>query len=161
LKETPRALDAYRLYESLGPARSIDAVARQLDKSRQLIGRWSAAHGWVERVAAYDAQVAAEAEARAREERLAEIERARKQRLQVARAARGKGVEALAAMSAQQLAHLPSGTVRLLEYADRTERLDLGEAEQRVEVSGPEGSAIIFEVRHVSRGDRGSGDDQG
>jgi hypothetical protein len=147
VKETPRALAAYRLYEALGPARSIDAVARQLDKSRQLIGRWCTAHGWVERVRAYDAQVAAEAEQRAREERLAEIERARKQRLQVARAARGKGVEALATMTPKDLARLPLATIRLLEYADTTERKDLGEPDQRVEVGGPDGRDLTFTIK--------------
>jgi hypothetical protein len=35
--------------------RSLAAVGWKLSKSRTLLSRWSAAHGWVERVAAWDA----------------------------------------------------------------------------------------------------------
>lgn len=149
MRESPRALEAYRLYESLGPQRSIDKVAQQLAKSRPLIARWSKAHAWVERAAAYERKLAEHAAAEEAEDR----RRARKQRLQVARGARSKGVEALTTLTAQDLARLPSALVRLLEYADSTERKDLGEPDSRVEVAGHEGGAIIFEVRRVQRGD--------
>ena len=35
----------------MGPTRSAEKVVRKLDKSAQLIGRWSAKRNWVERVA--------------------------------------------------------------------------------------------------------------
>ena len=56
MRESPQALAAFVTYRDLGPERSLDAVARQLAKSSQLLKRWSAAHGWVERAAEHDAQ---------------------------------------------------------------------------------------------------------
>jgi hypothetical protein len=58
----------------------------------------------------------------------------------VARAARGKGVEALALLAPPDLARLPSALVRLLEYADTCERKDMGEPDQRVTLEGRDGA---------------------
>jgi hypothetical protein len=85
------------------------------------------------------------------------MERARKQRLQVARGAQTKGVEALAAMTPQDLARLPTATVRLLEYADTTERKDLGEPDQRVEIGGPDGGELTFTIK-LDRASSAEGD---
>lgn len=52
--ESPEAFEAFRAYRDLGVGRSIRKVAEQLDKSRQLVGRWSADHDWVERAGAWD-----------------------------------------------------------------------------------------------------------
>lgn len=52
--ETPIAFDAFRVYRDMGTSRSVRAVAHALDKSVQLIGRWSSVHGWVDRARAYD-----------------------------------------------------------------------------------------------------------
>jgi len=64
-EESDQAYQAFVRYRYMGVERSITAVARQLNKSRPLIGRWSAKYNWIERVAAYDqsldaAKVAAE-----------------------------------------------------------------------------------------------------
>lgn len=47
---------AARAYFDLGPARSQQAVARQVHKSRSTIARWSARHNWAARARAYDEQ---------------------------------------------------------------------------------------------------------
>jgi hypothetical protein len=39
----------------MGYQRSLAAVAWKLRKSKKLLERWSSAHGWVNRVAAWDA----------------------------------------------------------------------------------------------------------
>jgi hypothetical protein len=145
-------MEAYRIYERLGPQRSTEKVRQQTGhRSSRLIERWSSAHDWVRRAAAYDAAEAAREEAEAAEQR----KKARQQRLQVARGARSKGVEALTQLTAAELARLPSALVRLLEYADSTERKDLGEPDQRVEVAGHDGGAITVRVIY----DDGSGPD--
>ena len=55
--ESAQAFAAFVAYRDLGPERSIDAVVRELDKSRTLIGRWSGRWKWVKRAQAYDAHL--------------------------------------------------------------------------------------------------------
>jgi hypothetical protein len=57
-KESDKAFAAFSLYLSLGSERSIDEVARKLNKSRTIIGRWSGRWQWVDRVAAHAAHLA-------------------------------------------------------------------------------------------------------
>ena len=143
MKESPQAVRAFADYVNQGPRRSLERLAEEYQRSpkgvptRQLsrLKKWSRAHAWADRVLAHERQIAEEAATKARQ-----------QRLQVARAARDKGVEALAQMAPSDLARLPSAVVRLLEYADITERRDLGEPDQRVELSGPEGDALTIRV---------------
>jgi uncharacterized membrane protein len=102
----------------------------------ETLKEWSRQHRWQERVLEHEREIAREA-----------AKKARQQRLQVARAARGKGVEGLALLAPVDLAKLPSALVRLLEYADACERKDMGEPDQRLELGGPDGSPIRFTVR--------------
>jgi hypothetical protein len=50
--------EAFELYRDMGAERSVRAVARSLDKSDTLIGRWSSEDQWVSRVFAFDAWLA-------------------------------------------------------------------------------------------------------
>ena len=54
--ETTKQFEAFQAYRDMDEERSIRAVAKSLDKSRNLIGRWSAANNWVERAAAWDVE---------------------------------------------------------------------------------------------------------
>lgn len=67
--ESPPAYQAFAEYRDLGESRSLEAVARLLSKSSQLLKRWSAKWSWVERVKAYDAHMD-EIEQRGREKAL-------------------------------------------------------------------------------------------
>ena len=51
--ESDPAWRAFVLYRDQGQERSIRRVAQELNKSASLIGRWSAAHDWAGRVAAW------------------------------------------------------------------------------------------------------------
>ena len=55
--ESVQAFEAFSIYLEMGTERSIRAVGQKLVKSRTLISRWSATYEWVERVAAYDAEL--------------------------------------------------------------------------------------------------------
>jgi len=51
--ETPPAFEAFAIYRDMAYRRSLAAVAWKLSKSKTLLSRWSATHGWVKRVAAW------------------------------------------------------------------------------------------------------------
>jgi hypothetical protein len=53
--ESPKAFEAFAIYRDMAYRRSLAAVAWKLSKSKTLLSRWSAKHGWVKRVAAWDA----------------------------------------------------------------------------------------------------------
>jgi len=55
--DTKKSYEAFHIYLTMGRKRSLRKVAQQLDKSLTIIGRWSEAHNWQARVAAYDAHL--------------------------------------------------------------------------------------------------------
>lgn len=57
-RESAKAFAAFSLYLSLGPQRSLAAVAQKLAKSGQLIKRWSSKYDWPARVLAQSAHLA-------------------------------------------------------------------------------------------------------
>src|SRR4051794_29090074 len=52
--EGNRPFEAFILYRDMGPARAIGKVARKLEKSHTIVGRWSSDYRWVERARKYD-----------------------------------------------------------------------------------------------------------
>ena len=124
MKEKAQALRAYSDYLAQTPPRSLERLAQTYQTQTEpgpptrvlsTLKQWSTEHRWQERVLEHERQIAQEA-----------AKKARQQRLQVVRAARGKGVEALALLTPAELAWLPSALVGLLEYADCCERNDMG-----------------------------------
>lgn len=55
--ESIQAFEAFTVYLEMGADRSLRAVGQKLGKSSTLIERWSATKRWVERAAAYDADL--------------------------------------------------------------------------------------------------------
>lgn len=93
--ESARAYEAFVAYRDSGAQRSLDAVVRQLGKSRTLISRWSAAHEWVARAEAYDAHRELQAR-RAREaEHLRELEQYRERQKRIAIATTERAIKLL------------------------------------------------------------------
>lgn len=52
--ETSKAYAAFSIYRDLGSDRSVRRVSEELAKTQTVIKRWSAAHDWVVRAAAWD-----------------------------------------------------------------------------------------------------------
>lgn len=96
--ESSKSFEAFRTYlgQTAGQ-RSLEDVATTLSKSGQLIRRWSARDKWVERVAAFDATVAAEAAGKLREQRIKEHEEMRERHRVVGRVFLAKATKAITA----------------------------------------------------------------
>jgi hypothetical protein len=117
MKESPQALRAFSDYVAQTPPRSLERLAALYQtytdpapptRHLRTLKEWSTEHRRQERVLEHERQIAQEA-----------ARKARQQRLQVARAARGKGVEALALLppragAAAERAGAPARICRLL-----------------------------------------------
>ncbi|MGW8554078.1 hypothetical protein [Streptomyces tubercidicus] len=120
--ESVQAFEAFAVYRDLGPARSITAVARQLDKSRALLGRWSRQFAWVMRATAYDRE----------QDRLFLAEQAQARRdiarrhAKLAQAVQSKAVARLQTLDPRELS--PSELLRYFQVAAEIERRAVGEA---------------------------------
>jgi hypothetical protein len=133
-KESAKAFAAFSLYLSLGPERGLREVARKLDKSLTVVGKWSSKFDWPARVAAYAAHLAViereaiEAVARAkgpqweaREQQLRETEWAMHER---AIAAAKRGLDAY--MEREKVYANLADIARMLEIASKLGRLATG-----------------------------------
>lgn len=120
--ESVQAFEAFAVYRDLGPVRSVTKVARELDKSRALVGRWSRQFAWVLRATAYDRE----------QDRvfLAEQAQARKEiarrHAKLAQAVQSKAVARLQALDPRELS--PSELLRYIQVAAEIERRAVGEA---------------------------------
>jgi hypothetical protein len=119
--ESVQAFEAFAVYRDLGLARSVSKVARELDKSRTLLGRWSRQYAWVMRATAYDREqdrlfLAEQAQARR------EIAR---RHAKLAQAVQGKAVARLQALDPRELS--PSELLRYIQVAADIERRAVGE----------------------------------
>ena len=120
--ESVQAFEAFAVYRDLGPARSVTKVARELDKSRALVGRWSRQFAWVVRASAYDREqdrlfLAEQAQARR------EIAR---RHAKLAQAVQSKAVARLQTLDPRELS--PSELLRYIQVAAEIERRAVGEA---------------------------------
>jgi hypothetical protein len=133
-RESNKAFAAFSLYLSLGAERGLREVARKLDKSLTVVGKWSSKFDWPARVAAYDAHLAVvereaiEATVRgraaiweSREQALKETEWAMHER---AIAAAKRGLDAY--MEREKVYANLADIARMLEIASKLGRLATG-----------------------------------
>ncbi|MER7047921.1 hypothetical protein [Streptomyces jumonjinensis] len=119
--ESVPAFEAFAMYRDLGPARSVTKVARELHKSRTLVGRWSRSFAWVTRTAAYDRE----------QDRVFLAEQAQARRdvarrhAKLAQAVQGKAVARLQMLDPRELS--PSELLRYIQVASEIERRAVGE----------------------------------
>jgi hypothetical protein len=151
-RESSKAFAAFSLYLSLGPQRSLAAVAQKLAKSQQLLKRWSTKFEWPARVQAYDAHLAivereaAEALARAN----AAVREKRKQQVldeewELHNDAIRAGKEALKRFYEKGKGATLGDIARMLELASTLGRLATGLSEKQ-EGNGDEGRPVRIEV---------------
>ncbi|PTM99243.1 hypothetical protein [Streptomyces sp. VMFN-G11Ma] len=120
--ESVQAFEAFAVYRDLGPARSVTKAARELGKSRSLLGRWSRQFAWVMRAAAYDRE----------QDRLFLAEQAQARRdiarrhAKLAQAVQSKAVARLQTLDPRELS--PSELLRYIQVAAEIERRAVGEA---------------------------------
>lgn len=152
-RETPRAAAAYAEYAAMPPQeRSLTRLAarltphdappaRQATCLRQL-KRWSADHGWQERVKAHDAEMAVEKEAK----RLAEIEAMNERHAQIGTRQQRRALAQIEALIAAQKFG-SQATVQLLKLATDLERTARGAptSVEQHEVVGKDGGPIQHE----------------
>ena len=149
--ESPKAYEAFCAYLEMGPNRSIRAVGQKLDKSRQLLGRWSAAHQWVDRAAAYDADLRQKAYEAARKE----TQKMQTRQIETAIIFQKKALEALDKIDVESLE--PRDILRFFEVAAKIERETRAQSEAQAapeskEGNGPAGVADSILAAYRSKG---------
>ena len=146
-RESARAYGAFCAYRDLGPCRSLKAAAEAFYKrssaavSRQL-KTWSAAYHWVERAAAWDRHLDAEA-------RQAQEKARREMGQRHAKEAQGLQAKALERMRTLRPEELgPADVLRFFVEAAKLERLALGEPDtfQRQELTGKAGGPVVLNI---------------
>jgi hypothetical protein len=154
-RESNKAFAAFSLYLSLGPQRSLEAVAHQLAKSLPLVKRWSAKFDWSARVTAHGQHLAlvereaVEAVARGkaaewetREQKLRETEWAMHER---AIEAAKRGLDAY--MEREKVYANLADIARMLEIASKLGRLATGLGTDGERGRGNDLPAVRVEVR--------------
>ena len=151
--ESSKAYQAFELYRDAGPDRSHERVASDCGKSVSLIRQWSAAHGWADRVRAFDEAAAVRASERA-------LEDAATVRARQAKDAKEIQMRAMKKLSAADPdAMTVAEATRAWQVGAEAERKALGIAE-RTELTGANGGPV--ETRIVFGYDDGdSGDSDG
>lgn len=139
--ESAKAFEAFAVYRDM-PNRSIREVARQLDKSRTIIGRWSSTHEWQKRIAAWDA----EQDRIARQAQTEAIKKMRKDHAALANAMLVKAAKALKKIKDDEIK--ASDLSRLVEVGAKLERISRGDVGDVIEErdGGPSIPTVQFYI---------------
>lgn len=138
--ETPKQWEAFKKYRDMGLTRNLRTVAKELNKSLALIGRWSSANDWVDRVAEYDRDMD-------KQEILESIKKRKemvRRHAQVSKMFQNKILERMQRLNSAELS--PGDLSRWFEMAVKIERLSMGEATEiqngALQHTGRDGGAI-------------------
>lgn len=147
--ETPKQFEAFVAYRDMGEERSLSAVAQRLNKSKQLLGRWSAANNWVERCTDWDN----EQDRIARQEQIKDIKKMRQRHAQIATSMIAAAAKGLKEIMDKPEEMKPNDVARLVEVASKLERLSRGDTSEVVEER--QGEAINAVQIYVPDNNRG------
>lgn len=163
MRESSQALEAFVLYRDMGPARSLEALHQKYPDTTPTVRQlktWSAAHNWQERIAQHEARIAAEAEERARRDRLAEMDKLRRVRLGIAQTEQAIALKWLQKMVNDDRAiggMKATDIIAFVKSAQDTQRLEYDEPTDRTDhTSG--GEPLRFTIR-IDRSEGEDGDD--
>ncbi len=146
--ESRQAFEAFSAYRDMGAARSLTKVAKKLNKSVTILGRWSGRWNWVERTSAWDIELD-------RQNREAQIEAIKEMSERHAREAmlfQQKVVERLRELRPGELS--PQDMARWFEVAVKVERLSRGETTEilkqdiKQEVQGQVTQRHEYDITH-------------
>lgn len=145
--ETAKAFHAFTMYREQGPARSLSAVARELNVSKANVARWSAENAWVERAQEWDDYADLKERERNIVEREAAVTRMNADHATLGRAAQVVAGRKLATYEPENetpeaqaradaaIGELSAGeAARLMDVGTKLERLARGESTERLEV---------------------------
>ena len=153
-RESNKAFAAFGMYLSMGPERSLEAVAQKCTKSSRLIKRWSRKYDWLGRVSAHAAHLAtvereaSEGLARAKSaEWLTRQQALREDEWEMHEKCIAAAKRALGAFMEREKIYVNLADIaRMVEVASKMGRLASGMATDKTEVTGEEGGPIRVEV---------------
>jgi len=122
--ETSKAYEAFCVYRDMGVSRSLDKVAKNLQKSLTFIGRWSSQYDWIERAALYDDYIEKIERAAMEKERISQ----RKRRLKISMAFQARLVDGLKDLDLENIKALDLANA--LRIINAEIRKDIGEEEK-------------------------------
>lgn len=146
-KETPKQFEAFVVYRDMGEERSLQKVANQLAKSRQLLTRWSSANNWVERCTEWDR----EQDRISRQEQIKSIKKMRERHAKLAEAGLVKAAQALAKMNPEDFK--PADIPKFFEACSKLERISRGDTSEVIEER--QGEAVDAVQIYVPDNNRG------
>lgn len=116
--ESEKAFEAFKIYRDMGEDRTISAVVKRLEKSRNLIDRWKERWSWKERVRAYDNELEKQAKSKAVKDYKAMTER----HIKIAVQLQKKALEALNNLETKRMS--PKDIKEFIKMATDLERLN-------------------------------------
>ena len=125
--DTKKSFEAFCIYRDLGEERSLRKVAERLGKSAGLIERWSRTYNWVDRCAAWDAEV----DRQARKKQLRNIAKMRERHADIAETMLDAAKRML-----ERIDHMeqrPGDIARIVDVASKLERISRGDSGDVVE----------------------------
>jgi hypothetical protein len=147
--DTDKSFEAFCIYRDMGASRSLRDVARKLDKSLTIIGRWSTDHNWQERISKYQEYRNA-VTATVKQEIRAEIEADAIGDYQVIRKAIQKRVEALQSIDYRSNVSDLHDLISLMEHANSYARLNTGLPEKITESKNTNDNRVSGSVTLLS-----------
>lgn len=148
MRETPDAVKAFEEYYDLGDGRSLDLLAQQRYQRQAkpkptvptILSRlkvWSSAHHWQDRLVQREQE---EAE-KARKKRTRQVEKMNERHILIGTTQQAKAIKQIEALiEAKKFGS--QATMQLLKLATDLERLALGAATERTELTGKDGGPL-------------------
>ena len=144
--EGTKPYQAFCIYRDLGTERSLAKVAKTLQKSDTLMGRWSRTYDWVERAAKWDDEQERIERIAAQKEQAREIREMRKRHADLAKVMLIKSAKALARIPDDEIK--PADISRMVDVASKLERISRGDVGEVVEErdGGKAAPAVTFYI---------------